>query len=136
MSASTAMHVTIRLPLSVLYDNMAVRLTAVSSIGSFGLLPNHVNFVSDLQPSILSLWSESGEEQLFGIDEGLLVKKDDDVQIVVRRGLQGSSLVALQESIQEHFLAIDEEERRTRAALSRLEANMARRFTQLHREQP
>ena len=136
MSRFNSLHVFIRLPLSTLYDDHATRLVAVSSAGSFGLLPNHVDFVSDLQPSLLSLWNLHGEEQLFGIDEGLLVKQGDRVSIAVRRGLRGESLEQLQAEVTEHFMRVDDEERHARAALSRLEANMARGFTQLQREHP
>lgn len=135
MSDIECMQVIIRLPLSILFEGSALRITAESKIGSFGLLPNHVDFVSDLQPSILSLWNIAGKEQLFGIDEGLLVKQSNRVSVVVRRGLQGDSLDSLHAQIRKHFLTMDDEERRARAALTRLEANMVRGFTQLQRDQ-
>lgn len=134
MSHFQYLRVIIRLPLTILFEGEALRLNAVSSAGSFGLLPNHVDFVSDLQPSVLSLWNDTGDELLFGIDEGLLVKQRDQVFIVVRRGVQGDCLTTLSGVVQEHFLTIDDEERHARAALARLEANMARRFTLLQRE--
>jgi len=135
MNGVDCMHVVIRLPLSVLFEGNALKLTAVSSIGSFGLLPNHVDFVSDLQPSVLSLWNTDVEEQLFGIDEGLLIKQSNRVSVIVRRALQGDDLDNLYDQIIEYFLTVDDEERRARAALSRLEANMARGFTRLRRDQ-
>lgn len=135
MSGVEYMEVIIRLPLTVLYEGSARRLLAESSIGSFGLLPNHVDFVSDLRPSILRLLDSAGEECLFGIDEGLLIKQGRSVSVVVRRGLQCKNLSDLRSQVSEFFLAVDDDERRARAALSRLEANMARRFTQLQRKQ-
>lgn len=136
MTQTSDMNVGIRLPLQVLYQGRASRLRGEGRAGGFGLLPNHADFVTELVPSVLTLIAEDGAERFFGIDEGMLVKRDHDVSVIVRRGVVGDDLVTLHEQVRAAFVEIEDEERVARAALSRLEADMVRRLGQLHRMQP
>ncbi|WP_280550146.1 MULTISPECIES: F0F1 ATP synthase subunit epsilon [unclassified Halomonas] len=133
MSLSAEMQVTLRLPTRTLFEGPATRLFAEAENGAFGMLPNHIDFVTALVPSVLILTLADGQERIFGIDEGLLVKKGHDVDIAIRRGVQGRDLASLRETVQESFVEVDEEERVARSALSRLEAGMVRRFADLQR---
>ncbi len=133
MSLSAEMQMTLRLPTRTLYEGPATRLFAEAENGAFGMLPNHIDFVTALVPSVLILTLADGEERIFGIDEGILVKKGHDVDIAIRRGVQGSDLASLRETVQESFVEVDEEERVARSALSRLEAGIVRRFADLQR---
>ncbi|WP_417861586.1 F0F1 ATP synthase subunit epsilon [Vreelandella venusta] len=133
MSQSTMMQVTLRLPAMILHQGPASRLFAVAENGAFGMLPNHIDFVTALVPSVLILTLADGEEQIFGIDEGILVKKGHQVEIAIRRGVQGTDLASLKETVQRNFIEVDEDERVARSALARLEAGMVRRFADLQR---
>ncbi|TLF53113.1 ATPase [Halomonas urmiana] len=133
MSLSAEMQVTLRLPTRTLYEGPATRLFAEAENGAFGMLPNHIDFVTALLPSVLILTLADGEERIFGIDEGILVKKGHDVDIAIRRGVQGRDLASLRETVQESFVEVDEDERVARSALSRLEAGIVRRFADLQR---
>ncbi|MDR9439992.1 MAG: F0F1 ATP synthase subunit epsilon [Halomonas sp.] len=133
MSLSAEMQVTLRLPTWTLYEGPATRLFAEAENGAFGMLPNHIDFVTALVPSVLILTLADGEERIFGIDEGILVKKGHDVDIAIRRGVQGRDLASLRETVQESFVEVDEDERVARSALSRLEAGIVRRFADLQR---
>jgi len=133
MSLSAEMQVTLRLPTRTLYEGPATRLFAEAENGAFGMLPNHIDFVTALVPSVLILTLADGEERIFGIDEGILVKKGHDVDIAIRRGVQGSDLASLRETVQESFVEMDEDERVARSALTRLEAGIVRRFADLQR---
>jgi F-type H+-transporting ATPase subunit epsilon len=112
---------------------MARKLFAVAENGGFGMLPNHIDFVTSLVPSVLILTGPNGSEQIFGIDEGILVKKGHRIDIAIRRGVPGEDLDSLQESVRKNFIEVDEDERVARSALSRLEAGMVRRFADLQR---
>jgi F-type H+-transporting ATPase subunit epsilon len=136
MTAATEMQVLLRLPTGCLYDGPAARLTASGAQGSFGLLPNHIDMVTALVPSVLLIGLPDGRERFFGIDEGLLVKKGPRVEVAVRRGAKSRDLAALRETVQQHFGALDDEERVARTALSRLEADMVRRFAHLRDPHP
>jgi F-type H+-transporting ATPase subunit epsilon len=136
MTLADAMEVCLRLPTRTLYQGQAHKLFAVAENGAFGMLPNHIDFVTSLVPSVLILTQEDGREQIFGIDEGILVKKGHLVDIAIRRGVPGEDLDSLQESVRRNFIEVDEDERMARSALSRLEAGMVRRFADLQRPKP
>ena len=131
MSLAHAMQVTLRLPTRTLFEGPATRLFAVAEDGAFGVLPNHIDFVTALVPSVMILTTENDEEQFFGIDEGIFVKTGHQVDIAIRRGVQGDNLDALHDTVTTTFVQIDEEERVARSALSRLEAGIVRRFGDL-----
>jgi len=131
MSMALEMQVFLRLPSTVLFSGPAARLTGEAVDGGFGILPNHVDFVTALVPSVLLITQSDGRERIFGIDEGLLVKKGHTVEVAVRRGVESDSLDALRDTVSSQFASLDDEERVARAALSRLEADMVRRFASL-----
>ena len=135
MSIATDMGVTLRLPTRTLYEGRAVRLAAVAPNGAFGILPNHADFVTALVPSVLTLRLAEGGEEIFGLDEGLLVKKGHQVDVIALRGVRGEDLASLQDTVATSFIQMDEEERQARSALSRLEADMVRRLAELRRPQ-
>ncbi|EEX08472.1 ATP synthase F1, epsilon subunit [Ruegeria lacuscaerulensis ITI-1157] len=136
MTMARNMHVALRLPTRTLYEGTATALTAVAPNGSFGILPNHVDFVTALVPSVLTLKTPEGHECFFGIDEGMLVKKGPDVSVAIRRGAQGDDLDSLRATVEGTFLKMDEDERMARAALSGLEANLVRRFAEFRKNAP
>ena len=133
MSMAADMNVTLRLPTRTLFDGRANRISAVAPNGAFGILPNHVDFVTAIVPSVLTLRLADGSEEIFGLDEGLLVKKGHHVVVVALRGVHGDDLGTLQDTVAASFIQMDEEERQARSALSRLEADMVRRFAELQR---
>jgi len=136
MSMAADMQVILRLPTRTLFEARVQRLTAMSPTGAFGILPNHVDFVTVLVPSVLTLQTVDGGERIFGLDEGLLVKKGHEVAVTALRGVLGDDLLGLQQTVETCFVQMDEEERQARAALSRLEADMVRRFADLQRPRP
>lgn len=133
MGLADTMQITLRLPTRTLFEGNAQRLYAVAANGAFGILPNHIDFVTVLVPSVLILTSADGTEQFFGIDEGILVKQGHQVDIAIRRGVQGEDLDTLNDTVQAAFIEVDEEERVARSALSRLEAGIVRRFGELRK---
>ncbi len=128
-----SMLITLRLPAQTLFEGTAKRLFAVAENGAFGMLPRHIDFVTALVPSVLILTAPDGTELFFGIDEGVLVKKGHQVNIAIRRGVQGEDLNTLTDTVQAAFVEVDEEERVARSALSRLEAGIVRRFGDLRK---
>ena len=136
MSTASQMQVHLRLPSAVLFEGAATRLRAEAEDGGFGILPNHVDFVPALVPSVLLLSEPDGRERFFGIDEGLLVKKGHAVEVAVRRGIESDDLESLRARVVRSFAEIEDEERVARGALSRLEAEMVRRFASLRKMQP
>ncbi len=137
MSMAPDMTVTLRLPTRTLFEGQATRITAVAPNGAFGMLPNHIDFVTAtcaVRPDASSL--TDGSEEIFGLDEGLLVKKGHKVVVVALRGVCGDDSGQLQDTVEASFVQMDEEERQARSALSRLEADMVRRFAELQSPRP
>lgn len=133
MNLANTMQVNLRLPTRTLFKDTAQKLFAVAENGAFGMLPNHIDFVTALVPSVMIVTTTDGEEQFFGIDEGVLVKHGQRVEIAIRRGVQGENLDSLHDIVTATFVQIDEEERVARSALSRLEARIVRRFGDLRK---
>ena len=135
MSTASEMHVYLRIPSKVMFAGLATRLKGAAMDGSFGILPNHIDFVTALVPSVLLITQLDGQERFFGIDEGLLVKKGHKVEVAVRRAVQSDDLDSLGAVVGGSFANLEDDEKVARAALSRLEANMMRRFATLRKRQ-
>jgi F-type H+-transporting ATPase subunit epsilon len=125
------MIVTLRIPGRLLHHGPAAALSARAQYGAFGMLPHHADVAIALAPSVLTLTEDDGAERVFGIDEGLLVKRGDQVSVAVRRAVEGQDLRDLHATVRARFVEVGEDERRARAALSRLEADMVRGFGDL-----
>ncbi len=135
MSMASQMQVRVGLPGRLLFDGVATRISGVATNGGFGILPNHVDFVTALVPSVLMITQVDGSERVLGIDEGVLVKKGHDIDIAVQRGVEAPDLASLEAVVADFWDTLEDDERAARAALSRLEADMVRSFAGL-RTQP
>lgn len=133
MSQAALMQVNVRLPTRLLFSCEAEKVFAEAENGAFAMLPKHTDFVTALVPSVLVITDATGVERYFGIDQGVLVKHGYHVDIAVRRGVQGDDLASLNETIQASFVEVDEDERVARTALSKLEAGIVRRFSDLRK---
>lgn len=133
MSVFSQLQVLIQLPNAVLYSGEASKLYAESDSGAFGLWPNHADLVCSLTPSVLIITDLQQQERYFGLDQGLLVKHGNQVQIAVRRGLQGNNLAELATQVQQAFVQADEDERVARSALAKLELGMVKQLHELKR---
>lgn len=130
---SATIEFSLRVPTGVLFESPARQVFAVAEDGAFGLLPNHADHVAPMVPSVLVVTDGKGREHFFGIDHGLLLKRDRRVEVVVRRAVRGKDLASLSETIESTFLEIDEEEREARTAMSRLEVGIVRQFAGLRK---
>lgn len=127
----SSMHLRLLLPTEILVDEDVQKVNAEAANGSFCLLPRHVDFVAALVPGILSFHTLEGAEKFAGIDDGVLVKRGNEVSVSTLNAIIGDDLEHLQDQVEAHFLQLDEHERRTRSALARLEAGTLRGFREL-----
>jgi F-type H+-transporting ATPase subunit epsilon len=118
-------------PTGVLVDTRVLRVSAESGGGSFTLLPKHADGALDLVPGLLSYVTEDGEEVFVAVDEGVLVKAEDDVRVACRRAVVAGELERAVAALAEHMRSQSEHERRARTALLRLEAEVMRRLGEL-----
>ncbi len=118
-------------PMAVRVDRPVARIVAESPDGFFGMLPGHIDLVSELVPGILLYETAEGTERFVAVNSGTLVKCGDVVRVAVRGAIEGDDLAELRARVEADFHKRDEDERDARAALARLEASMIRRFRDL-----
>jgi F-type H+-transporting ATPase subunit epsilon len=124
------MKLKVLLPARVLIDQDVTKITAEAENGSFCILPHHIDFVAALVPGILSFKSDI-EEEFLAVDEGILVKRRNEVMVSIRKAVRGKNLGTLKQTVEEEFRSLDEREKKTRSILAKLELDFARRFFQL-----
>jgi F-type H+-transporting ATPase subunit epsilon len=125
----------ILVPEKVVVSSDARKVTVEAQNGSFCVLPHHVDFVAVLVPSLLMYVREGGDERYLAIDEGVFVKRGDEVLVSTRRAVEGLDIGSLRDRITKEFEVVEERERAARSAVARLEADLARRFMELtHRD--
>ena len=133
MTTTGSMRLRLMVPTHELIDFAIRKLVARGIDGAFCLLPRHIDFVSALVPGILVVTPVSGAARYVAIDEGLLVKIGDDVLVSVAHAMVGDDLAELRSALDARRNAIDEESRRARTALARLEARALRGVFDLER---
>ena len=77
------MHLKILVPTEVFVDTSIIKIVAEAENGSFCLLPHHIDFLAALVPGILSYTLENNEEIFLAINEGILVKRGEDVFVSI-----------------------------------------------------
>lgn len=126
------------LPTKIFLEEPVTKVIAEAQNGSFCLLPRHIDFVAALVPGILTFTKEGGEEsekeQYVAVDIGTLIKHGHEVLVSVFNAVRGDDLNQLQELVKEHFIMLDEQQRITRSALTRLEAGVMRNIIQLEKQ--
>lgn len=115
-------------PLKVCLDLPVARIVTESPDGSFGLLPQHIDFVSQIVPGILAYEDLQGQEHYAAVTSGTLVKCGDLVRVATRSAILGDDLGMLETEMKLQLRQEDEREREARSALARLEAQMIRHF--------
>jgi F-type H+-transporting ATPase subunit epsilon len=120
-------------PSKVVVDREVMKVNAEGGNGYFCLLPRHVDFVSALVPGILYYTLEDGSEEFLGVDEGALTKIGPQVLVSVSNAVRGPDLGQLKDRIEEEFEKLDEQEKRARVAVSKLEADLVRRFMEIRK---
>jgi len=124
------MRVRIVVPGKLLLDQEIDKITAPGAEGSFQILPRHIDVVSTLQSGILILTTDKNESY-FAINQGVLVKEKDLVQISSYHVVESTSLEELQQTVEENFRNLDEQEKKLSRILDKLEADTLIRLAEL-----
>jgi len=126
------MRLKVLLPTSILVDREVGKVVAEAENGSFCLLPRHIDFVAALTPGILSFESaDKGEEEYVAVDQSILVKCGTDILVSTRRAVHSKDLERLEETLMTQFNIVDEQEKRARLVLAKLETDLVRRIWKL-----
>jgi F-type H+-transporting ATPase subunit epsilon len=126
------MRLKILLPTEVFLDEAVTKVFAEAENGAFGLLPNHIDFVTSLVPGILMFDPESGATQFVAVDSGILVKRADEVLVSVRQAIRSDQIETLQQTVEEQFRTLSDRQKQTQTALARLEAGFVRSMMDIH----
>ena len=125
------MNLHILLPNKVFAKHKNVSRVIVETLeGSYGILPNRRDCTAALAPGILTYEIQSGKEIYLAIDQGIMVKKGNDVLVSVRQAIQGIGLSQLREAIKAEFLTLDEKQQEIRFAMDKLESSFLQRLTE------
>jgi F-type H+-transporting ATPase subunit epsilon len=127
------MRLKVMTPNSVVVDQEVIKVNAEAANGYFCLLPRHADFVASLVPGILYYTLEDGTEEFLGVNEGALVKLGPDALVSVSNAVKGPNLGQLKRRIEEEFEHLDEQEKKVRSAVSKLEADLVRRFMEIRK---
>lgn len=122
----------ILLPAEVFLNKEVNKVVAEAGNGKFCLLPQHIDFVASIVPGVLSLIpQDTGKEEFYAVDVGILTKKGDTVMVSTRNALRIPDLGMLRQVVEEQFKKLDDKEKAARTAAARLEADLVRRFMEL-----
>ena len=122
------------IPTHMVVDQEVAKVVAEGEHGSFCLLPQHVDFLAVLVSGLLAFEDQAGKEQFAAVDEGLLVKRGDEVLVSTRQATRGADLDELRSTVREEFTTLDDRERAAQAATAKLEASFLRRYLELAEE--
>ncbi len=128
------MKLKVLIPSQVFLDETVQQVNGEAKNGAFGLLSNHIDFVTALVPSILSYRSLDGKEAFIAIDEGILVKCGQTVMVSTGRAVKDANLERLHQTVAEEFRQLNERQKMTRTAIARLESGLARGILEMGRE--
>jgi F-type H+-transporting ATPase subunit epsilon len=115
-------------------DQEVTKVTAEAEHGSFCLLPRHVDFLAALVPGLLAFEDDAGQEQFAAVDEGVLVKRGDEVLVSTRRAIPGGELGELRRVVREQLAVLDDHARAAQSAVTKLEASFLRNYLRLNEE--
>jgi F-type H+-transporting ATPase subunit epsilon len=124
------MRLRVFLPERILIDQEVTKVVAEAENGSFGILPKHIDFVAALTSGIFSFES-NGEEEFLAIDEGILVKCASEIMVSTRKAVRSRNLGELKQTLVHEFQTLDDQERKTRSILAKLEADFTKRFEKM-----
>lgn len=129
------MNLKILVPFRVFLERARVsRIVAEAPRGSFGLLPNRLDCVSELAPGILTYETETEGEVYVAVTEGVLVKLGTDVLVSVRRAMAGADLTGLRSAVEHEFSTLEAREQDVRSVMAKLESGFVHRFAALRHE--
>jgi F-type H+-transporting ATPase subunit epsilon len=98
--------------------------------GFFGILPKHIDFVTKIVPSILTYEGPQGEGYIV-LNEGILVKQGDTIQLATRDAFEGRDLGKLHETLERQIASEAEEEKQLGLEVTKLELGIIKSFYDL-----
>jgi F-type H+-transporting ATPase subunit epsilon len=95
-------------PTGVVFDGQVQEVTAVNPIGEFGVLPQHINYLTALVPCAITVKLEDGSYRLFVVSGGLAEVKDGEMTVLAPVAEAAEDLKELR-GLSEKVVAAEEE---------------------------
>ena len=117
-------------PLSVVVEEDGVLVVrAEDATGSFGILPGHADFLTNLAISVVSWKNGNGMRHYCAVRRGVLSVGDGhDIAVATREAVLGDNLATLDETVLARFRADIEAERTEHVETTRLQLNAIRQI--------
>lgn len=117
-------------PLAVVIDeDGVVAVRAEDATGSFGILPNHADFLTSLAISVVSWESINKTRRYCAVRRGVLtVRSGHDIDVATREAVPGDDLATLDATVLARFRADIETERTEHVESTRLHLNAIRQI--------
>ena len=82
-------------PTDILFEDNVKKINFQGKEGFLTILPNHIDYVSSFDTTIINLIDENNKEFFLALGNGVLVKYADRVRITAYKGIIAESLVKL-----------------------------------------
>jgi F-type H+-transporting ATPase subunit epsilon len=69
-------------PTGIVYEGAIEQATAVGALGEFGVLANHINFITSLEPGVITLMLADGSTSEYLLSGGLAEVKDGAMTVL------------------------------------------------------
>jgi F-type H+-transporting ATPase subunit epsilon len=69
-------------PTGIVYEGSVEEAIAVGALGEFGVLPNHINFITSLSPGVITLKLADGSASEYLLSGGLTEVKDGAMTVL------------------------------------------------------
>lgn len=125
------MNLWVLLPEKTYWQGKVKKIVGEAINGFFCLLPRHVDFVTIMTPGIFYALTEKEENVYLAINEGILIKANEQVTLSTRSAVKGKNLGDLKKEVEENFIKNNQQEEGARSTLQKLEADFVRRFLDL-----
>ncbi|NOY39263.1 MAG: hypothetical protein GXO95_03265 [Nitrospirae bacterium] len=120
-------------PMSIVLDAEVGFLRAEDSTGSFGILPNHTEFITFLTPSIV-IYRIGEKEGYIAVNGGIFRFSSNVATLSTRTAVSGDSLDTLTSIINERFISLTEREKTLYRSLKQMQQSFLKRIADIERE--
>ncbi|GBE36783.1 ATP synthase epsilon chain [bacterium BMS3Bbin07] len=124
---------TVITPMSIILDEEVGFLRAEDSTGSFGILPNHTEFITILTPSVV-IYRIGEREGYLAVNGGIFRFASNAATLSTRIAVSGDSLDTLTGVINERFMSITEREKALYRSLKQMQQSFLKRIADIERE--
>lgn len=126
------MRLKILLPYEIFADVKSVkRIVIETTAGSHGILPRRLDCIAALEAGILLYETEDEGEKYVAINEGILIKTNNEVMISVRNAIGDAPLGELKKIVREEMIALGELEVDARTVMAKLETGFLQNLQKL-----